>query len=896
VPKDSKINRDLSRTIQQREKTLHAVFDFITEPEFIIDLEGTILDANKALAALFGKQAHECIHANIYELLPPDLARERRKKVDESLQTAKCVIFEDERDGHFIRHTINPIKDRKGNITQFYIISKDITELKIAERESISQKTFRGEIIEAIPGAFYLIDAEGRYVMWNAYQRDVVVGKPDSDMVNTYAIETIHPDYRAFVEKKLSDILKNDVERSEEVKVLLHGGPEFRWFRISGKKIIMQGKPFIIGTGSDVTERKKAEEAALKKSEDRFRKLFEGHSSVMLVIDDKGSIIDANPSAATFYGWSIKALCEMHIDKITVSSPEDFMTDLIKFRTSNLNRFSSLHRRADGSIRDVEVVSNTIEIENKVVFYCIIDDITERKLAEKALYSSERKFRSITEQMAQIVFVTNSAGYVTYVSPAIKQISGFTPEEVIGHTFTEFLVEEEISRVVEIFGDALSRHLTNQVLEVMYRKKSGSFFTAEVHAQYYQDREDSGMIGLIHDISDRKRNEKEKENILEELIAAKERAEESDRLKSAFLCNISHEIRTPMNGILGFSELLKEPHLSGKEQARYIELIEQSGERMLNLINDLLDISRIEAGETVLQITETPVNRLLHDLYAFFKPEADKKGLQLHCTTGLPDSECIIQTDTSKLNQILMNLVQNALKFTRTGGIDYGYILKDSLLEFYVIDSGIGIPVDMKIKIFERFRQVNNSLTRHHEGPGLGLSISKAYIAMLGGTIRVESEVDRGSAFFFTLPYNPPFSLKTEPLSPVTEKLTASLPGLTILIAEDDNVSRLLLAIYLKNEHITVLSAVNGHEAVEMVMHHPEIDCVLMDIKMPVMNGFEATKLIKQLRPDLPVIAQTAFTSKEEKKKAKTAGCDSVIFKPINRNELLEKMKRLLKR
>jgi hypothetical protein len=202
----------------------------------------------------------------------------------------------------------------------------------------------------------------------------------------------------------------------------------------------------------------------------------------------------------------------------------------------------------------------------------------------------------------------------------------------------------------------------------------------------------------------------------------------------------------------------------------------------------------------------------------------------------------------------------------------------------------------MKIKIFERFRQVNNSLTRHHEGPGLGLSISKAYIAMLGGTIRVESEVDRGSAFFFTLPYNPPFSSKTETLSTVTEKLTASLPGLTILIAEDDNVSRLLLAIYLKNEHITVLSAVNGHEAVEMVMHHPEIDCVLMDIKMPVMNGFEATKLIKQLRPDLPVIAQTAFTSKEEKKKAKTAGCDSVIFKPINRNELLEKMKRLLKR
>ena len=239
------------------------------------------------------------------------------------------------------------------------------------------------------------------------------------------------------------------------------------------------------------------------------------------------------------------------------------------------------------------------------------------------------------------------------------------------------------------------------------------------------------------------------------LIEEKEHAEESDRLKSAFLANISHEIRTPMNGILGFAQLLKEPHLTGEEQAEYIDLIMQSGDRMLSLINNLINISRIEAGETMLQISETPVNELLHDIYSFFKPEIDKKGLLLNCTTGLPDSESIIETDSEKLNQILTNLIQNALKFTSKGEIDFGYHSIDGTLEFYVIDTGAGIAPDMIEKIFDRFHQVDNVITRTHEGSGLGLSISKDYVELLGGTIRVESRCGFGSEFYFTLPYKP---------------------------------------------------------------------------------------------------------------------------------------------
>jgi len=389
----------------------------------------------------------------------------------------------------------------------------------------------------------------------------------------------------------------------------------------------------------------------------------------------------------------------------------------------------------------------------------------------------------------------------------------------------------------------------------------------------------------------------EQKKMLAELIAAKEHAEESDRLKSAFLANISHEIRTPMNGILGFSALLKEPHLTGEEQAEYIDLIEQSGERMLNLINDLIDISRIEAGETKLQITPTPVNKVLRDLHAFFMPAINQKKLQFHSTFGLPDTESIIETDNGKLAQILTNLLQNALKFTRTGAIDFGYTRQGSTLEFYVTDTGIGIPDQMQEKIFDRFRQVDNTLTRNHEGSGLGLSITKAYVTILGGTITVKSREGTGSTFNFTLPYNPPGIILNPDQSSVilsAAKDPSPPSALCMLIVEDDVISRYLLRKMLKSENIIFLLAEYGRDAVELVQHHPEINLVLMDLKLPGMNGYEATKMIKKLRPDLPVIAQSAFTSIEDKHKAREAGCDGYVTKPINKTELLALINNIL--
>ena len=995
---------------QQCDNAFHVIFNNIAEPVFIIDREGKILEANFAFADIFGRQVQECLHVIVYDLLPPELAESRKEMADKAFRTHKQIIFEDERSGHFIRHSINPIAEKDGTISRLYIISQDITEIKAVQNESKNYQIFSNSVIEAIPGAFYMLDAEGRFVVWNAYQRDIIIGKPEGEMVNIFGIDSIHPDDKACIAEKMAHIMQYGTEESEEAKVLIHGGPEFRWFRVSGKRIIINNNPFLIGIGTDITDRKKSEESALKNSEERFRKLFEEHSSIMLVIDPiTQHILDANHAAANFYGWSIDELKKLSVEHLSMLSMECLMDDIKYMRISRLNKFSSIHKRANGSIRDVEVAMNVIVIEGKELIYAIIADITERKQTEQALLESEKKFRSITEQMSEMVFVTDSKGYVTYVSPTVEKVTGYKPDEVVGHLFSEFMVEEDISRAVEHFSVALSHHLSNQVLEFKYRKKNGSCFDTEVHSQYFDNNGSAGVIGLILDITDRKQTEKQlkklsaaiqqspavvvitdplgdieyvnpmftiltgysseevignnprilqsgltpaevyenlwqtilsggiwrgefqnkkkngelfwetavisaildnkgvitnyvavKEDVtaqkkmLGELIEAKEKAEESDRLKSAFLANISHEIRTPMNGILGFAQLLKEPDVSEEEQSEYIDLIQQSGERMLSLINNLINISLIEAGEMKLHLTATPVNELLRDLYAFFKPEMNKKGLLFTCSTPLPDSESIIQTDNGKLAQILTNLIQNALKFTNSGTIDLGYKKIKSTLEFFVLDTGIGIAHDMKEKIFDRFHQVNNRMTRTHEGAGLGLSISKVYVEMLGGTTRVESSENRGSEFYFTLPYNPSDFKTMPPSSLATEESAVSFPDMIILIAEDDEVSRLLLLTSLKNANITTLSAVNGQEAVIMVEQHPEINLVLMDVKMPLMNGYEATTLIKKIRPDLPVIVQTAFTSKEERQKAQDAGCDGFITKPVNNDELFVLINKVL--
>lgn len=374
--------------------------------------------------------------------------------------------------------------------------------------------------------------------------------------------------------------------------------------------------------------------------------------------------------------------------------------------------------------------------------------------------------------------------------------------------------------------------------------------------------------------------------LIKDLQKAKERAEESDRLKSAFLANMSHEIRTPMNGILGFADLLKEPGLTGAEQQKYIGIIEKSGQRMLSIINDIIDISKIEAGLMKLSMSETNINEQIEYIHAFFKPEAEAKGLRLTVKNSLTRNEAQFTTDREKLYAILTNLVKNAIKYTPQGEIEMGCSQENGFVKFYVKDTGIGVPKDRQQAIFERFIQADIEDKMAYQGAGLGLSISKAYVQMLGGEIWVESDEGTGSEFYFTLPCTAEPEKKSSDQQPTTSVSKDELRKLKILLVEDDEVSEILLDKTIQRFSTEILKARTGTDAIETTRQNHDIDLILMDIRLPQMNGYEATRQIRKFNTEVVIIAQTAYGLSGDREKAIEAGCNDYIAKPIKMNEL----------
>ena len=379
----------------------------------------------------------------------------------------------------------------------------------------------------------------------------------------------------------------------------------------------------------------------------------------------------------------------------------------------------------------------------------------------------------------------------------------------------------------------------------------------------------------------------------DDLVIAKERAEESDRLKTAFLLNISHEIRTPMNGILGFAELLKLPGLTSEEQFKYINFIETSGDRMLNIITDIVDISKIESGQMKVSISETNINAQIRNIHTSFLPESQNRGIELNYTSVLSDEESIIMSDRAKIFSILVHLVKNALKYTEKGTIEFGYRLimagESPMLEFYVKDSGIGIPLNRQQAIFDRFVQADIADSKAYQGAGLGLSISKAYAEMLGGEIRVQSEEGTGSTFLLTIPYTAMHkSRESNQIGFSAEKAIDPIKKIKVLIAEDDETSAMFLSVLLEKHAKDIFIAENGIEAVEICRNNTDLDLIMMDMKMPFMDGLEATRQIRQLNKNVVIVAQTAYGLAGDRKKAMEAGCNEYISKPVNVSQLMD--------
>ncbi len=707
-------------------------------------------------------------------------------------------------------------------------------------------------------------------------------------LVNVFNI--INEETRAAVEAPVSKVLKSGhiVGLANHTVLISKNGTEYQIADsaapIRNKNGEIKG---VILVFSDVTD-KYAAQKQLKESVERFNLAMQASNDGLFDWNLETNEIYYSPGWKRMLGYEDHELpndfsvWENTTDKEDVRKSWELQQKLISKEIDRfVMEFKMKHK--DGHFVDVLSRAEAVFNENGKAIRMIgtHTDISDRKQAEE-------KYRKMVENMNSGVAIyqpINDGKDFKFFdfNKAAEKITNTTKNNIVGSTLLTKFPNMDKSPLFKAL-QAVNKSGKNRYLPPFYYKDNQREGWRENFIYKLPTNE---IVAIFNDVTEWKNAEINLQKKNNELKKAKEKAEESDRLKSAFLANMSHEIRTPMNGILGFANLLKDPRLNDEEQQEYIEIINKAGARMLNIINDIVSISQIEAGQTKPDIRESNINEQIEYIYTFFKPEVEAKGIQLFFKNSLPSNNAFIKTDREKVFAVLTNLVKNAIKYTNQGAIEFGYEKKDDNLEFFIKDSGVGIPQDRQKAIFERFVQADIEDKMARQGAGLGLSISKAYVEMLGGKIWVESEIGKGSTFYFSLPYNSKLEEKNGIGKIIQDDdENNKIKNLKILIAEDDETSEILISTIVKEYSREIIKARTGIETVEMCRKSPDINLILMDIQMPGLNGYEATRQIRQFNKDVIIIAQTAFGFTGDRKKAIKAGCNDYISKPIQKEIL----------
>ena len=534
-----------------------------------------------------------------------------------------------------------------------------------------------------------------------------------------------------------------------------------------------------------------------------------------------------------------------------------------------------------------ERYSKPYQLDTKTVGLVLsFRDITQRKQAEDALRASENKYRSILSQTSQGYWLIDAESKTTEVNQSLCQMLGHTQEEMIGKTPIEFLDED---KDLKVFKSQISQQPNQRNYEISLISKDGRSIPTWFNATTLRDEANHFMasFAMVTDLTEQKRAE-------ETLARAKEAAEAANRAKSEFLANMSHELRTPLNGILGFAQILKYDKTLNAQQRDAIHTIQQSGEHLLTLLNDILDMSKVEAGKMELQPKDIHFKNFLKGIADIIQIRAQQKGTGFlyEFSSDLPIA---VNADETRLRQVLINLLGNAVKFTELGKVTFKVSQRENKIHFQVEDTGHGIAPDELETIFQPFQQVGDQ-KHQNEGTGLGLPISKKLVEMMGGALNVKSTLGKGSVFWFDLAL--PFVNEWRPVDNIYERHVIGFKGKSriILVVDDKNANRAVLVNLLSPLGFEVLEASNGEEGFEKALAKRP-DVILMDLVMPVMDGFEATRRIRQSAklPEVVIIAVSASAFKQDRQDSLAAGCDDFIAKPISTDEMLDKLHKQLK-
>lgn len=547
------------------------------------------------------------------------------------------------------------------------------------------------------------------------------------------------------------------------------------------------------------------------------------------------------------------------------------------FTKGKINNFEI--KLSDYNNEQLDCLITVIHIKDKnnrsIKFCGIIHDITKSKKTELLILESEKRYKSLVDLSPNPIFVIQDKKFV-FGNPATFELLKCKNLEAINKTDPLRFIFKKDREVFINYIKNIPLNQNHPPIELRIVNLNNEVINVLSHAIIIKFEEEVAYLFVMQEITKIKHYEKE-------LIKAKAKAEESDRLKSSFLANMSHEIRTPLNGIIGFANLIRKPSITKEKLDNYTQIIQSASHQLLGLINDIIDISKIEAGQMVVNNEKLNINTIMDEMYTIYLNQAEKKGIELHFEKELSNDQAELISDETKIKQIFNNLLNNALKFTEKGIVTFKYRIKEHNIEFVVSDTGIGIPDDSKTAVFERFRQLDTTDSRRFGGTGLGLSICKALVDMMSGQIKVENNFPQGTVFTFSLPYIPVKKMNEDSFIDSLKSTVPNWKGKTILIAEDEETNFFFLEEIIEETHAKIIRADNGLKAIEIFNENPDISLALLDIKMPEMDGFAVLKHIKKKNPYIPVIAQTAYAMSNEKQKVYESGFNNYLSKPIDR-------------
>lgn len=876
-------NEELKRIqieLEQSNYKLNSIFNDAPVGYAIINSEFEIQQANATLKKLFGLGSIEkgtkftdfvnFDHQDRFYLF---FRRFKEGKLYDSIEvnmvtpTRKFCVLMDVNDYYemgelFYRLTITDITERRK------------VELKLSKSEALFKALFdKHSAIKLIidPKTGNIIDANMAAVAFYGYPKNDLVG------TNISKLNKLRND-------EIKDKLGNIHEEKEFTLVVPHVlvDGQVRVVEIFGNYITDdEGEGIIHMIIHDITSKAEAENKVKLLS----RSVEQSPASVFIT-NPNGDIEYVNPAFTKITGYSFDEVIGKNPRLLKSGAQHnDFYKHLWVTITSGKDwKGEMLNKKKDGTLYWEEtIISPILDDEKRVTHFVATKlDVTKRKVDQTIILQREANITAILENTMDSIWSVDREYRIQYINNIFLQNfkNTFGMELRIGEVILNYLPSD----ISESWKKSYDMTFNGEHIVFEDVIKFGEI-TVYVEVSMMPIVIDEKVVGASiygRDITQKKLYELD-------LIQAKERAEESDRLKSAFLANMSHEIRTPINGILGFTDLLKDLDVNLETRTSYLNIIHKAGNRLLDTVNDLIDISKIETGQMPVIYSDVKLNSVIENFIDFFEPQFFEKRLEFINKTSAEIRNLTLRTDEIKLNSILTNLIKNAIKYTDQGFVSLEIRLKNGEVRFEVADSGIGIPLNRQEAIFNRFEQADISDKRALQGSGLGLSISKAYVEMLGGQIWVESEEAKGSKFFFTLPIEIDFKNNDESngwqAKPSTKKEATRLK---VLIAEDDELSATYLSLILKDKTREIYICKSGAEAVDYMMKHKDVDLVLMDLKMPGMNGYEATRKIRQFNHKVAIIAQTAYALVGDKDKALDAGCDAYISKPINAKELLK--------